>query len=316
MYNGFGINYKKRLQEDLAEEMSTYITKKGLKDVLGLPLLGYAFTNDKRFMDVFDAGLSNHPKQIYRPGTTVIVSFLPFIPEFVQDNFIPEYMPDNFTPKYVQDIFMESGNDTSGSDTNGDNGTSSDNRTRNRTDVSKSWTHAYESSIIVSAHINTFTLEFLDQLGREASLSTVHTDWNKETHRPEWSHKIAANIAGMGEFGPNGCIKTEYGPWGRFSSVITEIQLEPTGIQLESTEIQCEPTGKVMENEDEPDIVEDYKRFSLFEKPITVPQRVRDACPCGAINEHGIDQVRCQNYCGGLNEFIPEPDACGKCYSR
>ena len=263
MYNGFGINYKKRLQEDLAEEMSAYITKKGLKDVLGLPLLGYAFTNDKRFMDVFDAELSKHPKQIYRPGTTVIVSFLPFIPEYVQDNF---------------------------------------NESGDHSHVSKSWTHAYESSIIVSAHINTFTLEFLDELGREASLSTVHTDWNKETHRPEWSHKIAANIAGMGEFGPNGCIKTEYGPWGRFSSIITEIQLEPT--------------GNDKENENGSDIVEDYKNFSLFKKPVTIPQHLKNTCPCGAINENGIDQVKCQDYCGRLNEFIPEPDACGKCYTR
>lgn len=267
MYNGFGINYKKRLEEELAEEMTTYIKEKGLSDVIGLPLLGYAFADDQRFMDAFDAGLTKHPKTIYRPGTTVIVSFLPFIPEYVQENF------------------LESNNNQS---------------------VSKAWTFAYKRSIIVSAHINTFILDFLDGMGREASLSTIHTDWNRDTHRPEWSHKIAAHIAGMGEFGPNGCIRTEYGPWGRFSSILTEVQLEPTGKDLKNEE----------QREERNEIVEDYMAFSLFRNPAMVPQRVINACPCGAISKDGINQERCQEYCDERNDIIPEPDSCGKCYLR
>ena len=267
MYNGFGVNYKKRLQDELAEEMTTYINQKGLKDVIGLPLLGYAFADDKRFMTAYDADLTLHPKEIYRPGTTVIVSFLPYIPKYVQDNFIE--------------------ND-------------------DKTDVSKAWKFAYESSIIVSAHINTFTLDFLEGMGREASLSNIHTDWNPDTHRPEWSHKIAAYIAGMGEFGPNGCIRTEYGPWGRFNSILTEVQLEPTG----------KDTGDEANIDNEVDIVEDYKTFSLFENPVSIPPQVISACPCDAISKEGIDQVKCQDYCYKQNEFIPEPDACGRCYTR
>lgn len=263
MYNGFGINYKKRLEEELAEEMTTYIEKKGLTDVLGLPLIGYAFAKDQRFLDVLDAGLTKHPKEIYRPGTTVIVSFLPYKPEYVKDNFI---------------------------------------ETGDKNKVSKAWTFAYERSIIVSAHVNTFILDFLDALGRDASLSNIHTDWNKELHRPEWSHKIAANIAGMGEFGPNGCIRTEYGPWGRFNSILTEVQLEAS--------------GKEMEGEDGVDIVEDYRRFTLIDNPTRVPQRIIDACPCGAISQSGIDRAKCQDYCYTLNESVPEPDACGRCYTR
>ena len=265
MYNGFGVNYKKRLQEELAEEMTTYITQKGLRDVIGLPLLGYAFADDKRFMDAFDAGINQHPKEIYRPGTTVIVSFLPFIPQYVQDNFI-----------------------------NNDG----------KKAVSKAWKHAYESSIIVSAHINTFTLEFLDGMGREASLSTIHTDWNKDTHRPEWSHKIAAYIAGMGEFGPNSCIRTEFGPWGRFNSILTEVQLQPTGKEIEK------------KKENQINIVDDYNTFSLFKNPTKIPESVINACPCRAISKDGIDKAKCQDYCLKQNEFIPEPDACGRCYTR
>lgn len=267
MYNGFGVNYKKRLQEELAEEMTSYIKELHLEDVLELPLLGYAFADDKRFMAAYDADLTKHPKEIYRPGTTVIISFLPFNPGYVQDNFASD------------------GSSLS---------------------VSKSWKYAYERSIIVSAHINTFILEFLDGLGREASLSTVHTDWNRETHRPEWSHKIAAYIAGMGEFGPNSCIRTEYGPWGRFNSILTEVQLEPTGIKFENEE---KALG-------EPDIVEDYMAFSLFDNSIKVPQEIIDACPCGAVTKDGIDKAKCQDYCNSQNEFIPEPDACGRCYTK
>lgn len=267
MYNGFGVNYKKRLQEELADEMVAYIDEKGLTDVIGLPLLGYAFADDKRFMDAFDAGLTIHPKGIYRPGTTVIVSFLPYNPEYVQDNFIE----------------------------NGD-----------RDSVSKAWTRAYESSIIVSAHINTFILDFLEGMGREASLSNIHTDWDWETHRPEWSHKIAAYIAGMGEFGPNGCIRTEYGPWGRFNSILTEVQLEPTG----------KSGSGEKDILDEIDIIDDYTKFCLFENPGDVPGQVIHACPCGAIDSSGIDRAKCQDFCEKLNEFVPEPDACGRCYTR
>lgn len=268
MYNGFGVNYKKLLEEDLATEMKSYIKEKGLEDVLDLPLLGYAFADDKRFMDAYDADLTKHPKEIYRPGTTVIVSFLPFKPQYVKDNFIE--------------------NDDANA-------------------VHKAWKYAYERSIIVSAHINTFSLYYLDGLGREASLSTVHTDWDRETHRPEWSHKIAANIAGMGEFGPNNCIRTEYGPWGRFNSIITEVQLEPTGKKQDRKD-ESRP-GDI-------NIVEDYMRYSLFENPVDVPERVINACPCGAINKDGIDKAKCQDYCHIQNEFVPEPDACGKCYFK
>ncbi len=271
MYNGFGVNYKKHLQEALAEEMTKYIKGQGLTDILGLPLLGYAFTNDKRFMDAFDAGLTKHPKEIYRPGTTVIVSFLPFLPEYVQDNFIEN---------------------------------------NNVNAVSKAWAYAYDRSIIVSAHINTFILDFLEEWGREASLSTPHTDWNRDSNRPEWSHKIAAHIAGMGEFGPNGCIRTEYGPWGRFSSILTEVQLEPSGKN------HTNENGINEETYDEINIAEDYMRYGLFENPVSVPQRIINACPIGAISKDGIDTVKCQEYCQMQNEFVPEPDACGRCYTR
>ena len=37
-------------------------------------------------------------------------------------------------------------------------------------------------------------------------------------------------------------------------------------------------------------------------------------CPAGAISEEGIDKFRCQEYCLKLNEHIPSPDVCGKCF--
>lgn len=263
MSSGFGVDFKKLLEDGLAEEMTGYIEEKDLSDVLESPILGYASAHDKRFEDAYEEGLSMHPKEIYRPASTVIVSFLPYNKEYVKDNFVE-----------------------------GDENV-----------VSKAWITAYEKSIIVSSHINSFIQSFLSRMGREVSLANIHTDWNKDTFRPEWSHKLAAHIAGMGEFGPSSSIQTKIGPWGRFNSVITEAKYEPSGEFIPITD-ESEKTN----------IIKDYLSYSLFENAKQVPEKIISACPCNAISDSGIDQAKCQEFCYTIDEFVPGPDACGRCY--
>ena len=49
-------------------------------------------------------------------------------------------------------------------------------------------------------------------------------------------------------------------------------------------------------------------------KGVSCSQEMINACPAGAISEDGIDRKICQAYCKTIDEAIPSPDICGKCF--
>lgn len=244
----WGIDYKQRLEEAVSNDFFSYAREEGISDIFETPVLGYAKADDLRFSRLVKAGLTMHPKEIYRPGNTVIINFLPFSDDYIKNNYVL----------------------------------------------------AYEKAILTSAHINGFIQKTLVDMGREVSITGMPGDWDEDIYGPEWSHKFAAYIAGMGQFGAGGCIKTEAGYYGRFNSVITELSIEPTSPPV-----------------DNENIIDHICKNSLFkgDLDITVSGELISCCPAGAIDKDGINREKCQNYCRTLGQSAPDPDACGKCYS-
>lgn len=86
----------------------------------------------------------------------------------------------------------------------------------------------------------------------------------------DWSHRHIAYAAGLGTFGLNNMLLTRHGCCGRFSTVITNLDLE---------------TGQPLTEE-----------YCLYKKNGTCGVCVKH-CPTGALTFHGYDRFRCYALC-------------------
>lgn len=167
---------------------------------------------------------------------------------------------------------------------------------------SEAWNRAFIESMWLSMRLNGVIRETLDTVGRLSSCINTPTDWNEETCHEEWSHKMAAYAAGMGEFGPAGSFHTKNGYAGRLGAIITD------GFYADACE---EPDSQQLEQ-----IYQNIMTSCCYENApdVSCSQDMINACPCGAISPTGINRKKCQEYCKTIDEYIPSPDICGKCF--
>ncbi|MCB6992715.1 hypothetical protein LI177_04350 [bacterium 210820-DFI.6.37] len=167
---------------------------------------------------------------------------------------------------------------------------------------SEDWERAFNESMWLSMRLNGVIREALDTVGRLSSCTNTPTDWNEELCREEWSHKLAAFAAGMGEFGPAGCLKTKNGFAGRFGSIITDGQYAEAFETLDSDQLEA--------------LYQKIQRQYAYQEAegVTCSQEMIKACPAGAISEKGIDRKICQAHCKTIDKYIPSPEVCGKCF--
>ncbi len=258
-----GIDVKKMIYDEVIKTAARYKKEKGLSGMFLDPIIGYASSKDPLFLIFAERGWSLHPKEIYRPGNSVIVHFLPFSHSVVQSN----------------------GNGHS---------------------ISEEWIAAYESAILFSAYINDSIMKSLGVLGRLTSLTNLPGDWNEVRGGPDWSHKLAAYVAGMGDFSIAESFNTESGSCGRFGSVITDYEIEP------SKTFDGENADRLNS------IADSIKKSFLFSGSgnAEVCEDKIDLCPAGAIKHDGIDLQQCRSFCLGLGQAVPSSDVCGKCFDR
>ncbi len=168
---------------------------------------------------------------------------------------------------------------------------------------------AKDASILFAAILNDTIKESLEKLGRLASLSSLPGDWDNERDDFSWSHKLAAYVAGMGTFGLASSFNTEKGSMGRFDSVLTEMEIEPSHIWHELEEVTIK---NILQ-----DIV-DAQKFGpadiLSKNLMPIDSSVRNSCPAGAIGEYHIDKQKCRDYCRSLDNIAPASDVCGLCF--
>jgi hypothetical protein len=174
------------------------------------------------------------------------------------------------------------------------------------TKPSEQWEQAYHDSTRAIMKIHASLQGELDKFGRLSSLCNTPVDWDYSRCGPEWNFKIVANVAGMGDFGPTGCIITEVGPAGRFGGILTDVNLVPDrNFGFSNTESR----GGT------PEMFEAFKKYmtdSCYEGDIS--DELIAACPGKAITKDGINKKACQEYCKTIFEYVPTPDLCGKCY--
>lgn len=164
------------------------------------------------------------------------------------------------------------------------------------------WQAAFRDSMWLSMRLNAVIRETLDEEGRLSSCANIPTDWDETRCREEWSHKLAAYAAGMGQFGPAGSFRTKNGFAGRFGSIITDGQYAEAFEPLDADELE-EVFARLQQQ----------YCYKEAEGVVCGKEMIR-ACPAGAISDYGIDRVCCQAYCKTIDEYIPSPEVCGKCF--
>ena len=251
----FGVDAKALLLETAERRVREYENAPQTGTRYGEPLIGYVDTGNILFDEFYCRKMCMHPKKIFRPGSTVIVYFVPFADEITESN-------------------------------------------RGGFDVSAAWSRAVSESIMLTAHINGAIREALEGLGYyETSGTNLPGDWNEEACGPEWSHKHAAFLAGLGNFGAAGAFYTEKGFAGCFGSVITPLYIEPS---KNWTAEELRNACKICDN---------------IETAVASPECGKAAlCPAGAITYNGVNKFACAEHCKQQEQPAPLPDVCAKCF--
>lgn len=254
-----GINIKGKIENNVREAVKEFCQREDILTDFGDPIIAYVNTRDQLFNKFFDVGLTEHPKNIWRPGNTLIMYFVPF----------PE------------DVIMSN---------------------RGGEQISPQWRRATIEAAWLAMKLNRVIRQTLNIVGRLSSLLNTQLDWNEKNCLPRWSHKLAAYAAGMGEMGPAGSFHTEAGFGGCLNGVATD------GKYIE----ESEPLDDEKLNEIYRSLINSccYKEA----ENVSCSDEMIKACPAAAISRSGIDRRKCQEYCKTIDEYIPSPDVCGKCF--
>lgn len=156
------------------------------------------------------------------------------------------------------------------------------------------WSEAYQEINRHFIAVNDSVSAYLEGLGyKTKTIKPTHT-YDPKDLRCFWSHRSAAVIAGLGDFGANRLVITEKGSGGRFCTVLT------------STYLQA-PT-KPVENK------------CLYKKNGSCGLCFR-VCPVGALKPDTMDKFACQEELNrnekkmkGMSA-LQSADTCGKCIS-
>ncbi len=168
----------------------------------------------------------------------------------------------------------------------------------------KAWETAMKESIMLSLRINGIIREIMGAAGYTVSGTTTPGDWDPEKMTPEWNHRLAAYICGLGELSFGASFKTEAGTAGRFGGAITDYVMEPSR-EWEEAEVDAIRRDP-----------EFYKRkaFSLDDQQKKRVNRLTGLCPADAVTPEGLDRHKCYEYCRTLEMAAPSQEACGRCW--
>ena len=75
--------------------------------------------------------------------------------------------------------------------------------------------------------LNNYLIDELKKMGYEAGVSKEATTFDRERLISNWSQRHIAKLAGLGTFGINNMLITKKGCCGRYSTVITNLDIEP-----------------------------------------------------------------------------------------
>ena len=138
------------------------------------------------------------------------------------------------------------------------------------TTASPEWARAYEETNALFAELNEAIIDFIQSSAGSAGITPKAVTFYQDRLISDWSHRHIAYAAGLGTFGLNNMLLTRHGCCGRFSTVITNLDLE---------------TGQPLAEE-----------YCLYKKNGTCGACVKH-CPTGALTSHGYDRFKCYALC-------------------
>ena len=77
---------KRKLEREIRGAVEKFQEREDITCRFGEPAVTYVSVDDVRFDMLFARGLNGHPREIYRPGRTIILYYLPFAEELVRAN--------------------------------------------------------------------------------------------------------------------------------------------------------------------------------------------------------------------------------------
>jgi len=165
------------------------------------------------------------------------------------------------------------------------------NRARS-SEVAREWVVGY---LETNGLINRITRRLVSELaacGLEAAAEPATHNWDPETLVSRWSHKSVAAIGGLGTFGLHHMLITDAGCAGRFGSVVTAAELEPTSRPGSLAPVRC-------------------RHFHDGRCGVCVKR-----CPARALTKDGLDKHRCYERLldvAASFSHLGLADVCGKC---
>ncbi len=168
---------------------------------------------------------------------------------------------------------------------------------------SPQWALAYEETNEMFGRMNEYLVNELKKMGYQAAVSPEAGVFDRDKLRSNWSQRHFARVAGLGTFGVNNMLITKDGCCGRYSTVVTNLDVEP---DQPLTEEMC-----------------------LYRKNGSCGVCVKK-CPSGALTLDGYDRYACYGVCMKNakiytefgNSYVGDPEAgseiigsevCGKC---
>lgn len=93
--------------------------------------------------------------------------------------------------------------------------------------ASSEWARTYEETNHMLGELNAHLIERLKEMGYKAGISPEATTFDREQLISNWSHRHIARLAGLGTFGINNMLITKKGCCGRYSTVVTNLDVVP-----------------------------------------------------------------------------------------
>lgn len=93
--------------------------------------------------------------------------------------------------------------------------------------ASSEWALAYEETNALFIQLNQYLISEIQKMGYHAGISQEAFTFDQKNLKSNWSQRHFAKAAGMGTFGINNMLITKIGCCGRYSSIVTNLKVNP-----------------------------------------------------------------------------------------
>jgi Uncharacterized Fe-S protein len=97
---------KRKLEREIRGAVEKFRERDDITCRFGEPAVGYVSVDDVRFDMLFARGFNGHPREIYRPGRTIILYYLPLAEETVRANEEAAEPTEEWVRAYYESLWL------------------------------------------------------------------------------------------------------------------------------------------------------------------------------------------------------------------